>query len=698
MKTIGIIFCTLLLLAPISCLAAHTPNSTRDGPDWWPMYGHDLRHTGFSSSSAPETSTLLFSSQVMTVPPHAVVNTYSGPVFVDGKLYFASGGSYNNLFCIDGFTGGLLWSKDLIGGVECSPTIADGKVYQFNYPTLYCLNGENGSTLWTFPIPDDDSVYSSAAVSDGKIYFGSDFDQKFYCVNTDGTQAWSADADVGFSAHEASPAVFDGKVYVAASPEGHGPTYVYCYNATDGTLIWTYYTSNGPGKTPTIINGDVYIGIGNKMFCLDAEGNGDGTTDVVWSFLITGTGSVTSSASAYGNIYFGTTNSRVYCLNGTTGNEVWNRITIGAPTTPALADNKVYVVTTSGDYPTYDNHMYCLDAIGNGNGTTNVIWQYTLPEHDVLARAQPAISKSVLWVVTDYNWVYAFSDNHAPTRPAPPTGPTQGYTGVEYTFSATTTDPDNDNLSYRWDWNDGTYTDWSDYVPSGASVTASHTWDAPGNYFIKAQAHDEIGFTTTWSIGHMITIQPYQTMTVDAHGPYSELVGEMIQFTGNVTGGAPPYNWSWDFGNGDTADVQNPAYAYPAAGVFTVTVTVTDASGNNVNDTTTATITPGTAPVLAIGTITGGFFTVSAEIKNSGDANATNVSWAITVTGGILGKINVSAEGTVDSLAPNATEIGVAKPIFGLGKIHVVVTATCDEGVSVTKDVDGKILIFWVSI
>jgi hypothetical protein len=59
-----------------------------------------------------------------------------------------------------------------------------------------------------------------------------------------------------------------------------------------------------------------------------------------------------------------------------------------------------------------------------------------------------------------------------------------------------------------------------------------------------------------------------------------------VQFSGSATGGAPPYNYYWDFRNGRTSTVQNPSQTFVRAGVYNVTLTVTDSQGKSATATT----------------------------------------------------------------------------------------------------------------
>jgi len=101
-----------------------------------------------------------------------------------------------------------------------------------------------------------------------------------------------------------------------------------------------------------------------------------------------------------------------------------------------------------------------------------------------------------------------------------------------------------------------------------------------------------------------------------------------------------------------------------------------------------------TAPRIELGTISGGIGKVTAQVKNTGTGAATNVAWSITVTGGILHKINVTSTGIIPTLAANTdTTVKTDKFLFGLGAISVHVTAADAQ---TTKT--GKQLLFLTRI
>ncbi len=90
-------------------------------------------------------------------------------------------------------------------------------------------------------------------------------------------------------------------------------------------------------------------------------------------------------------------------------------------------------------------------------------------------------------------------ESQPPEKPNPPHGQTNGYPNIEYIYYASTTDPDEDQISYLFDWGDGSFSDWSPLVDSGTEVSASHTWTTEATFNVKVQARDKRGDLSEWS-------------------------------------------------------------------------------------------------------------------------------------------------------------------------------------------------------
>ena len=190
-----------------------------------------------------------------------------------------------------------------------------------------------------------------------------------------------------------------------------------------------------------------------------------------------------------------------------------------------------------------------------------------------------------------------------------------------------------------------------------------------------------------------------EELVASANGPYEGVVGEDISFTGSATGGTSPYIFEWDFGDGSSSEEQNPVHSYAEAGVYDVTLTVIDAELVKDVDTTTATISEdGGEPELAIGEVTGGLAKIDVEIKNIGDADASDVDWEISVSGGFLKRIDKNESGSISNLNASSAEVISIVPIVGLGRISINVTASADGLETVSKEVEGFVFFFIVRI
>ena len=77
-------------------------------------------------------------------------------------------------------------------------------------------------------------------------------------------------------------------------------------------------------------------------------------------------------------------------------------------------------------------------------------------------------------------------------------GTTSGKAGTSYTYEASTTDPDGDQIYYFFDWGDGANTGWLGPYNSGSPASANHIWGS-GDYQIKAKAKDTNGEESGWT-------------------------------------------------------------------------------------------------------------------------------------------------------------------------------------------------------
>jgi outer membrane protein assembly factor BamB len=233
------------------------------GPDWWPMFHHDLTHTGYSTSTAPNTN--LTGAHYMTLSW-----VVSSPTVVDGVIYVGCGD--NNVYALNATTGRKVWNYTTGNCVQwSSPAVVGGVVYVGSTDNnVYALNATMGTKVWDFTTGG--AVWSSPAVAGGRVYVGSD-DNKTYCLNAStGAHIWNYTTG---GAVQSSPAVAGGMVFV-----GSWDMHVYALNATTGTPVWNYMTYGPVFPSPAVAGGVVYVSsLNGNIYAIGARW----PVDVYWS-------------------------------------------------------------------------------------------------------------------------------------------------------------------------------------------------------------------------------------------------------------------------------------------------------------------------------------------------------------------------------------------------------------------------------
>jgi hypothetical protein len=89
--------------------------------------------------------------------------------------------------------------------------------------------------------------------------------------------------------------------------------------------------------------------------------------------------------------------------------------------------------------------------------------------------------------------------NEPPNTPERPTGRAQGKPGTPYLYSTSSTDPEGQQLWYRWDWGDGNFSDWIGPINSGDMTSITHSWAQKGTYQVRVKCHDTFNAESNWS-------------------------------------------------------------------------------------------------------------------------------------------------------------------------------------------------------
>src|SRR5688572_6681065 len=135
------------------------------------------------------------------------------------------------------------------------------------------------------------------------------------------------------------PSLGDDRVYF-----GSADSNLYCLNAKDGTLIWSFKTEDSLKSTPTIAGNHLLAsGLDHYLYCLDPK---DGT--LLWKykagFEIDGTVAVIDD-----RVYFGSEDGFLYCLNLEDGSLVYQTERLGSMEgSVAASGDRLYVGTEQG--------------------------------------------------------------------------------------------------------------------------------------------------------------------------------------------------------------------------------------------------------------------------------------------------------------------------------------------------------------
>jgi len=137
---------------------------------------------------------------------------------------------------------------------------------------------------------------------------------------------------------------------------------------------------------------------------------------------------------------------------------------------------------TSGDYTQGQAHQRALREM-----YTQGLWSYDKYE---------TFEWGALWGNPDLGMA-PIDDSNPPETPNIPLGPEEGNVEVEYVFTASTNDPDSDQIYYCFSWGDSL--EWYGPYNSGEAIDVSHTWFDVGEYFVKVKARDIYGAESDWS-------------------------------------------------------------------------------------------------------------------------------------------------------------------------------------------------------
>jgi outer membrane protein assembly factor BamB len=389
----------------------------------WPQFQGNESFTRFSAGPAPSTSSILWKANITGIQPY--ITAFDGLIFV---------GTNTSMVAVDQ-TGTIVWNTE----ISLNKTWPIAYKIDSNHLVVEgsCLDPHSGKILWTSTaFSTDTGIFNSPVYSP---------EQKMFYVKVNSyIQAWD------FS-NPSLPTTLAWQTYIP----GGGITGIgTCYgdglvftgsfenqqlalNATTGAIVWDTLT-----KGPMIFNGGYSDGRyfrggtdDNTLYCFNAA-NGK----ILWTYTSPNdqTGYFTTGpAAAYGNVYEMNKDGYLYAVNAQTGNLVWKYKGPDSeliwPGMPTVADGKIYVtIGEKEEYngPSQTSEFACLNAY-NGQ----LIW--SLPMEALPPRESAIVAYGTLYIIpgsvstavdtisgTEYSTdsqLWAMGSKSVPTPSASPT-------------------------------------------------------------------------------------------------------------------------------------------------------------------------------------------------------------------------------------------------------------------------------------
>ena len=422
----------------------------------------------------------------------------------------------------------------------------------------YSTEDNPGWEKWRFRTQWDGAIESSSVIdNNGTIYFGSmGSDRRLYALYPNMTKKWSY--QTGGLIWSTPALAEDGTIYVGSWDHKLHALF------PNGTRKWRFNADDAISSSPAIGNdGTIYFGCNNKkIFAVNPNGTEKWqyrTDDIVFSNPAIGDD---------GTIYVGSCDSGLYAMNpnGTlkwrfdTGDEIHGH--------PSIDDNGIIYISS------WDSYLYAIYPNGTLKWKTNTNY-----------------GTSGSAAITNDGTIYLFSDklrafypNNGTIKWSLDLGGYGGHTSPALSADGTIY-VCNCEGKYIFAIDPGGFVKWQ-YQISNLRAESSPIIAEDGTIYVGSSWEDEN--THLW-YGYFFAIG-VDNFTADAHGPYYGIANVPVQFTGSAYKGVKPYEWLWDFGDGNTSTEQNATHIYRHAGNYTVILTVTDSEDNITNDTTWAKI------------------------------------------------------------------------------------------------------------
>jgi outer membrane protein assembly factor BamB len=366
--------------------AAPKPSDPKDKTVDWPTYGYNDARTRY------------FPTRVVRPPfdnsdwsAHFGKLLEFSPIVVDDRIYMMD--IESRFLALNAKTGKTIWERRVGKLNATSPAYSKGRLFATNLEPgqALALRAGDGKLLWRTPLPGR-SESSPLAFKDKLVIFGCECGTVFALDQKSGKIKWTVDTG---GAIKGALAQGGGDVY-----GGNYAGEAFAIDAATGRQEWRVNTIGGSfGRgggiysTPAVAFGRVYFGsIDSRVYSLDQD---DG--EIAWS---QSTGAEVYSGPAVADppdapptVYIGSADNNVYALNAETGDIRWQQNAGGQVTGAGSVIGDVAYFSVIGD---------AVGTLGYDVASGKKVFEHELGEYN------PAITDGQRLYLTGYSTVRAF--------------------------------------------------------------------------------------------------------------------------------------------------------------------------------------------------------------------------------------------------------------------------------------------------
>ena len=321
----------------------------------------------------------------------------SKPTAAEGLIYVGTPSRF--VYALDAESGEERWKFELGAAVSGSPVYDQDKIYigqQGGEDDFYCLDARNGELIWR---QDVSWVWGSVNVSDGLVFIPG-VDGYVNCLDAEsGHIIWRYRTERSTCSE---PLVIGGHVFF-----GGWDHYLYKFDKRSGKLVWKYQLNGGSDSgSPISAEGMIFLPVGGSTFrCLDPE-----SKEVMWTPGLESKMFNVTPAYNDGKVYISALNgiglggipvaAQVFAIDSGNGELIWTFDGGGGLTGPVVGNNgRVYFGST------VNSCFFCVDANGNGDGTTDLLWAVRM--ENKTEESVPAIYNEKVYILNSGGYLQA---------------------------------------------------------------------------------------------------------------------------------------------------------------------------------------------------------------------------------------------------------------------------------------------------